>query len=93
MSKTSHDDALPVTVPDASTMPITLYDGGAALRMAVAERDGVQAPAGDWDRPGVYLMSPTGRGAATSGRPPRRACATGADLGAVEPERRVPLDE
>jgi hypothetical protein len=54
----SHDDALPVTVllPDAAAMPVVLYDGGAALRMAIVERDGVQALSADWDRPGVYLL-------------------------------------
>lgn len=53
-----HDDALPVTVllPDTAGLPITLYDGGAALRMAVVERGGVHALATDWDRPGVYLL-------------------------------------
>ncbi len=46
---TAHDDALPVTVllPDSAGLPITLYDGGAALRMAVVEREGVYALASD----------------------------------------------
>lgn len=58
MSPINQDDALPVTVllPDASALPITLYDGGAALRMAIVERDGVQALSSDWDRPGVYVL-------------------------------------
>ena len=53
-----HDDALPVTVllPDTVSLPITLYDGGAALRMAIVERAGVQALTPDWDRPGVYVL-------------------------------------
>lgn len=53
-----HDDALPVTVllPDTATLPITLYDSGAALRMAIVERAGVQALTADWDRPGVYVL-------------------------------------
>jgi len=53
-----HDDALPVTVllPDSPSLPITLYDGGAALRMAIVERAGVQALTTDWDRPGVYVL-------------------------------------
>lgn len=58
MSSAGRDDALPVTVllPDSPAMPITLYDSGAALRMAVVERDGVQSLTADWDRPGVYLL-------------------------------------
>lgn len=53
------DEALPVTVllPDDPAQPTVLYDGGAALRMAVVDRDGAQALAADpWDAPGVYLL-------------------------------------
>ncbi|GAC1439377.1 MAG: hypothetical protein NVSMB55_00640 [Mycobacteriales bacterium] len=55
---TTHDDALPVTVllPDTAAQPITVYDGGAALRMAIVERDGVHALGPDWERPGVYVL-------------------------------------
>lgn len=46
-----------VLLPEAATAPITLYDGGAALRMAIVERAGVPALAQqEWDRPGVYVL-------------------------------------
>jgi len=52
-------DALPVTVllPETSTAPVTVYDFGAALRMAIVERASVSAlDQYDWDRPGVYVL-------------------------------------
>lgn len=55
----AHDDVLPVTVllPEAGASPITLYDGGAALCMAIVERTAVSALGQhDWDKPGVYIL-------------------------------------
>ncbi len=59
MPSAAHDDAVPMTVllPETAASPITLYDGGAALRMAIVERMGVPALSQlDWDRPGVYVL-------------------------------------
>jgi hypothetical protein len=73
-----HDDALPITVllPEAATSPIIVFDGGAALRMAIVERGGVSALSQhDWDRPGVYVLldlpAVNGSWAATPEKPVR----------------------
>lgn len=51
-------DALPVTVLLATEpgQPVTVLDGNAALRMAVADRESIGALGEEWDRPGVYVL-------------------------------------
>ncbi len=52
------DDALPLTalVPETASVPITVYDGTAALCAAIVERDGAHMLSSEWDVPGIYLL-------------------------------------
>jgi hypothetical protein len=51
-------DSLPITVlvPESAAAPIEVYDQHAALKVAVVEREGINALSDEWDAPGVYLL-------------------------------------
>lgn len=55
---TETGDALPVTALLASepSVPVVVFDGNAALRMAVVDRRSVAGLDESWDTPGVYLL-------------------------------------
>ncbi len=58
MSATDAGDVLPVTALLASEpgQPVIVFDGNAALRMAIVDRGSVLALDDVWDAPGVYLL-------------------------------------
>jgi len=66
---------LTVLVPEATSQPIDIVEGHAALRLAVVERAGLGSLGSDWDKPGLYVSwtdrSPTADGAAMWVRPRR----------------------
>lgn len=51
-------DLLPLTtlLPETAADPVVIYDGSAALRFAVVERDFVSRLADEWDKPGNYIL-------------------------------------
>jgi hypothetical protein len=47
---------LTVLVPEATSQPIDIVEGHAALRLAVVERAGLGSLGSDWDKPGLYVL-------------------------------------
>jgi hypothetical protein len=54
----NYDEATPFTtlIPQSPFDPIVIHNDGAALRLAVVERDAIALLDGTWERPGVYLL-------------------------------------
>ncbi|HEX7949782.1 MAG TPA: hypothetical protein VF494_05490 [Candidatus Limnocylindrales bacterium] len=54
--KTNELSPFTTLIPQSPLDPIVIFNEGAALRMAVAEKEAIALLDPDWERPGVYLL-------------------------------------